>query len=799
MEKKILIRAGIKKHRGSLTGVMILLLLTACSLCTVLSVYLKGNSYIREEMQRAGFGDLTAWVSGVPDMDEIAEMIRMQEGVAGTQVQQLLYMEYEANGMESDSEGQLILWEKGEGRYRFLRDDLSGYREAPEKITQGEVYVSPSMISMMGLKIGDSITFPVARGGQTVSLVVSGYYEDPFMGSSMIGMKGFLISQDDYKGILEIIQAEGMDALERDGAMLHVTMAPETGQTVSELNQALNEGTPLPKYVEFIQSADAIAGFMTILQNAFCGLLAAFALVLLFVAFVVLSHSISGMVEQDFKNLGILKTVGLNGSRLVGITLLQYGTGIAAGLFLGILASIPVSLVISRMTVTTSGVLIPAKIPFLPCLGGFTGLFLLLMAFSLIRLRRIHSIKPMDAIRSETCMENRKNSVSGPGIRARGLSFYLALRQILSGKRRYVGSCVVAALLVFFASLAGRMEGWLGSDGKGMMDAFNPADLDIGVQVLGDLRAEEPPSGDTLMPYGRIKEMEDVVLSYSDITDSYMLAMPDVAVNGNNYTANVISEPERFHISRGQTCKDANEVVLTETVALDLGVDIGDVVTVQGDMGAGKFMVSGIYHCANDMGANLGMSREGYLTIGWDDPRLWCYHYFLADTSRKQAITEMLEQSYGGDVHVHENTWPGLFGIIAAMHTLLTFLYGMSAVFICIVTVLAAAKILDAEQKDLSIYKSIGCSVGMLRWSFAMRFGVVAAVGAVIGILAAIFVTDPLVSAVMRRMGISNFASHPSAGNLLAPGVVMILLFVMFAYLAAGKIKKEDMAVLTAD
>ena len=784
MEKKILIRAGIKKHRGSLVGVIILLLLTACSLCTVLSVYLKGNSYIREEMHRAGFGDLTAWVSGVPDLDGIVEMIRMQEGVAGTQVQQLLYTEYEANGMESDSEGQLILWEAGEGRYRFLRDDLSGYREAPQKISQGEVYVSPSMVSMMGLKIGDSITFPVARGGQSVSLVVAGYYEDPFMGSSMIGMKGFLISQDDYKGILEIIQAEGMDALARDGAMLHVTMAPEAGQMVSELNQALNEGTPLPNYMEFLPSADAIAGFMTILQNAFCGLLAAFALVLLFVAFVVLSHSISGMVEQDFKNLGILKTVGLDGRRLVGITLLQYGTGIAAGLFLGILASIPASLVISRMTVTTSGVLIPAEIPFLPCLGVFAGLFLLLMAFSLIRLRRIHSIKPMDAIRSETHMENGKNSVSGPGIRARGLSFYLALRQILSGKRRYVGSCVVAALLVFFASLAGRMEGWLGSDGKGMMDAFNPADLDIGVQVLGDLRAEE---------------MEDVVLSYSDITDSYMLAMPDVAVNGNNYTANVISEPERFHISRGQTCKDANEVVLTEAAALDLGVDIGDVVTVQGDMGAGKFMVSGIYHCANDMGANLGMSREGYLTIGRDDPRLWCYHYFLADTSRKQEITETLEQSYGGDVHVHENTWPGLFGIIAAMHTLLTFLYVMSAVFICIVTVLASAKILDAEQKDLSIYKSIGCSVGMLRWSFAMRFGVVAAVGAVIGTLAAIFVTDPLVSAVMRRMGISNFVSHPSAENLLVPGVVMILLFVMFAYLAAGKIKKEDMAVLTAD
>ncbi len=42
-----------------------------------------------------------------------------------------------------------------------------------------------------------------------------------------------------------------------------------------------------------------------------------------------------------------------------------------------------------------------------------------------------------------------------------------------------------------------------------------------------------------------------------------MLAMPGVSVNGANYTANVITEPERFHILQGCTCINDNEVVLT--------------------------------------------------------------------------------------------------------------------------------------------------------------------------------------------------------------------------------------------
>lgn len=89
--------------------------------------------------------------------------------------------------------------------------------------------------------------------------------------------------------------------------------------------------------------------------------------------------------------------------------------------------------------------------------------------------------------------------------------------------------------------------------------------------------------------------------------------MPNVSVNGTNYTANVITEPEcfhisrgqtSFHVSRGQTSREADQVVLTEALAAVLGVDVGDPVTIRGNKGSGEFTVSGIYHCANDMGAN---------------------------------------------------------------------------------------------------------------------------------------------------------------------------------------------------
>lgn len=789
----MIIRAGMKRHKGTLFGIGVLLFLTALSLTVVLMTAFAGNSYIREEMGRAGFGDLTAWTADVPDMEFLLESIREQEGVEAATVQRLIFSEYEANGVESDSEGQLIPWISAEigiptrSRYRFFENSLSEYAKAPEEIGEQEVYVSPSMKSMMDLEPGDAITLPIARGGRNISLTVAGYYEDPFMGSSMIGMKGFLISEKTYEKILSIIEESGMDALARNGSMIHIETAEEI--TVSEMNRVLTTNTPLSMYTEFIHSAETIAGFMVVLQNAFSALFAAFAVVLLGAALAVMGHSISGLVEQEWKNFGILKTIGFTGKQLAGQVMMQYMAAVGSGVVLGMLLAVPVSGQISRLMVTTTGVLLPICFPILPSMGVLTILLLLSAGFCVLCLGRLGRISPMAAVRREAGdqgnlrkhMEYKRRI---PAIRAKGLTFHLALRQVLTGRRRYISACLVAAMLVFFASLAGRINGWLGVDGKGMMDAFNPADLDLGVQVLGKLPAQE---------------MEQVVLSYTDITDSYMLAMPSVSVNGTNYTANVITEPERFHISAGQTCREKDEVVLTEVLAADLGAEVGDLVTVRGNKGSREFRVSGIYHCANDMGANLGMSREGYLSIGEDDSRLWCYHYFLSDTSRKQALTEELEQTYGGDVHVHENSWPGLFGIISAMHLLIFFLYGVSAVFVCIVTGMAGARILDTERKDIGIYKSIVCSVEMLRLSFALRFGLVSAVGAVIGTLAAVCFTDVIVSSVMRLAGISNFASGNTPGSILFPGFTVTFLFLGFAWLLAGRIRKEDMNVLTAE
>lgn len=783
MEYLTLWRAGVRTHKGSLVGVFFLLLFISLSLGTVLTLWNNSDRYIRSEMKRAGFGELTAWVHDVPEQTGLEDAVAGLDAVEQVESQRVIYADYKVKEQESDSQGQLIPLAVDEERYRFFLDDLSGYQEKRTEIAPGEIYVSPSMVSMFGLHIGDEINFAVARSGGNFSFRIKGFFEDPFMGSSMIGMKGFLVCEADWKEIRQTIKERGKNALAREGAMLHIFS--DGSESVSDLNRVMNENTALSMYTEFIHSEDAIAGFMLILQNAFSGLLLAFVFILLFVAMVSLGHSLSSGIEADTVNMGILKTVGFTTGELRRVQLMLYLTAIISGMMAGFVLSVPASRIASEKMITTTGIRVPAKLPLGWILLSYLAVLLLLLLFIYMKTGKTRHITPMMAIRREGQMQL---SFSGKkvlcGIRNHALYFRLAIRQLATAKRRYISACVVAVLLVFFASLVGRMDSWLGRDGKGMMYAFNPADHDIGVQVFGKLTAEEA---------------EQLVSSYTEITDSYLLAMPSVSVNGTSYTANVISEPKRFHMMQGKTCRSEDEIVVTEFVAKDMDVKVGDRIGVQGDKDRKEYTVSGIYQCANDMGANIGMSREGYLKIGQDDPHLWCYHYFLANPSVKVEITEALETAYGGDVHVHENSWPGLYGIISAMRAMVLFMYGMVFVFTLVVTVLTGSKILAAETKDLGIYKALGFTSAKLRFTFALRFCLTAAIGSVMGTLLAAVCTDPLVSAVMKLAGISNFASHPGAGEVLFPAEVVILLFMIFSYLSAGRIKRVAVTVLMGE
>ncbi len=523
---QMLLRAAWRKQKENICGIFLLVAVLSLCLFSALTLYVSGRQSVKAEMERLGFGDLTIWVNGV--REGLAEEIESIMDVERVTYQPLIFSGYEVNGRYSDNEGQL-LYPDGSVPYRFI--DEHG-NELPVHgagtsggtgtgIVPGTAYISPAMRSAFDVETGDSIHFELSRKDGIYSLTVAGYFADGFMGSSMIDMKSFLISKDDYAAMQEIVStAADADVLGREGAMLHIFQSQGSPLLALDFHKAIQEGTDVSLYTEFSYQQESILNYMLLLQDILAGFLSAFSAVLFLVCMIVTGHSLSAVVEQDKKDMAVLKTLRMSGEDIRNVYFLLYGGVILTVMLFGLLFAERIADMLARGLVTSTGMLVSVKMPFMLC-------FLLLMAFVLVfaifqvlRTGKILTVAPMESIR-ETAGRKRVRTE----IRRRFLEWDIALRELRFEKKNYIALFLIAAFLAVFLAVIGRMGTWLGPNGEGVMNAFSVADHDLGVQ-----------------PFNRdvpMDEIERVIEWYSPILGTYELQLSigdnvKVAANGRS-------------------------------------------------------------------------------------------------------------------------------------------------------------------------------------------------------------------------------------------------------------------------
>ena len=771
---RILLKAAIKKQKGSIIGIFLLVFVLALCLFSALTVYISGVDSIECEMNRLGFGDFTVWVSGQPK--GLKSEVENVPDVDYVLAQPLIFAGYEINGSYSDNEGQLLVYDTSVP-YRFLTAD--GEELPIPEIVPGTVYISPALCSSFDVQTGDTIQFELSRSNGIKSLTVAGYFGDAFMGSSMIDMKSFLIHEADWEEMQTLIsEAADVDVLGRIGAMLHIFQRADSKLSDLEFHRQVHEFSDISLYTEFSYQQESILNYMLLLQNILSGFLIVFSVVLLIISLIIIGHSLSVVVEQEKQDMAILKTMGMSGSGLRGLYLTIYGGTVSLGLILGLLPAIGIAGLIAKAMVSSTGMLIELSFPAGVILPILFGILLLFAAFLFVRTRKILRIAPMQTIR-ETADGKKITSV----IRKRFLLLDIALRELRSDKRKYIVLCLISTFLALFLSMIGRMGTWLGPNGEGLMNTFSVADHDLGVQPFN---ASVP-----------MDEIERVINWYSPVTETYELAMQSVTVNGQEYTANVLNDTKWFHVLSGEVC-DGNSILITDTVARELQLSTGDTVQVASNGRMETYTVSGIYQCANGMGSNIGMSLQGYSKIGDITGYIWCYHYILENGLMRDYAMAYLQENYRG-IDVHTNSWSGLDGIVFVMHALIAVIYLIAALFILVAVALTASKLLQSETGKMAIYKSIGLPSGRLRLSFALRFLIVVTLGTAVGICISAIFADAAIGSLFKMFGIGEFSSGFSILGTILPLIAIPLLFFGFAFVFSAKLKQVSIVKLISE
>ena len=795
------IKGNFRKGKGAYISIFILMLVVSVSLTTVIATVVNTRNRDKVLMRKCGLGDSIAALnekrlkdSEYETASKLAEKIRSMESiVAKVDEIPVIYTNVaDLNGKSSDS--SLFVFGLNSPYVSYpIYDENDNLISQPE-LKPGDIIVPVSFRDLYDCNIGDMLY--LGKDGQC-GFRVAAYFEDPYMGSSMMGIKTLLVGENDMEMLCrkadELIHDGGGnpygDIYIEKGVILSIFKEDGIGMNDIEFERELNSATSYAGYAWITLSQSQMHNYMLMLTNIFSGVLVAFIVILVFATLIVLSHNIGSSIEQGYVNFGILKAVGMTNTRLKQSVLLGYMLSCLLGVITGIPIAVLLVKKINSLTRTATGLYVEDK----PAMG-LSLLFILailatIVLFIIIKLRRISRITPVNA------MNNGRKDVHFSSwfklpVSKKMLNCSLAYRQLVSGKRQYFGSVIITALLAFFMVMVNDMCIWVGND-----DFLN--NMFMNMEYDMELSAADKEL---------LQEAEKLIAdktSDMDVTAFHSMSKY-LLLNDAPISCRIIDMPEQFaSVYKGRTCLYDNEVLITSFVADSFGVDIGDIVNVSVSGRRSEFVVSGIYQSANDSGKNFAMSEAGYRRLTGSGPVDYGYTT-LYDIGSKEKINEIIEiisERYEKDEVRVENEFDfdAKAMIVTAVNGIAVLIYIISGVFIIVTVVMVCSKLFAREKQDYGIYKAMGFRSSSLRLQFAVRFAITSVLGSALGICLAVLFSDSIMSFLFSMFGISSFSAEINLWAALIPIAFMSVLYMAFAYFISVKIRKVQPRVLITE
>jgi ABC-type lipoprotein release transport system permease subunit len=515
------------------------------------------------------------------------------------------------------------------------------------------------------------------------------------------------------------------------------------------------------------------------------GIMLVFVILLFAVILIVVGHSISTGIELDYTNLGILKAIGFSKSKLRRVFIFEYILAELAGFMIGIVGSIPAVYYLNIIFVRMTGLLSSVRPAFVTCLMLLAAVLLLSTLYVFVKTGAIAKVSPIRAISGGRDSIYYHSRVEIP-IEGNGLHLKMAFRQLTSNLRQYISSTIIVALLVYFLvtiTLLGTSF-----DEQTIENCFGVVFADVSV----DYNPKLDKSRDEIAKLR--KQVETDISGISPIEESIKIGTAYFSVNGDEYHSTIYEDPTIVKsVLKGRVPLYDNEIAVTQIVAEELGIHIGDTVTVGNNDLEAEYIISGFIQSTNDLGKETMITYEGVKKLA-PDYNMDYVDYKLKDPEKSAEVESSLVKKYGKSIDAEDQNSQDDFGdtIINAMTILNFVIYTISVLFAFIVILIVCGKVFLKERMDYGIYKALGFTTFSLRLQFALRFAMVALIGGLLGLGLNLCLNNAMMSVLLRNVGITKFVSAYNSVSVLLPIAVLTFCFFLFAYLISGRIKRVD-------
>lgn len=780
MEIVTLLKANIRHRKGSLFSITMLMLIIAMSLTAVLSLKENCLKIIEDAHEIADTGDAVVFISDRRLTEELKHSIENHEMVERVVDYGAVITEKAAAGKNETTNSWMLM--KVHENIRLFSENLTGYEDKIQPLAKGEIYVPQGVLTSLGCQVGDKMKIETIGG--EYEFVIKGVVLEPMNGSAVIGYKQVFVSDEDFEQMLSAVKVRETEEKTSDAHVLMIYKSEDCTLTDTQFRRQLNLDTAITDHGFGSLTKTMSIHYTNLFTEIIGAILSVFILLLLVIVLIVMGHSISTGIEMDYVDLGVLKAEGFGKGKIRLVFVLQYVLAELIGAVAGILLAIPLTQILGNVFQPITAVIAENHVSLSKSLGLITIVIAVSAVFIFAITHKIGKISPVRAISGGADEIYFDSRIKTP-ICKRGLSVSLALRQLISSKRRYVATIAVVSILVFFMMT--------------IMILGNVLTSKTAVESMGGIYTDCDIHFDNDVSDEKLAEIEAEVEKITSIEKKYYMTWVYFSIDGEETMSCVYRNPEVIMTTEGRAPLYGNEIVITDILAEELNLELGDEVTVGYQENKESYIITGIYSNLNDTGMNFAMSLEGAKKIGFD--YVVYGGYSLEDPEKRFEIEKVLNDRFGDILEVtaisNTNLLDETYEI--AINAMRVVIFSFSIIFALVVVIMTCAKAFAREKKDIGIYKAMGFDSSVLRLQFAFRFLLVAVLGSAVGAVFSILFSGKILTTILRSIGVTSFVVEWNAFTLFVPIGVICVCFFLFSYIAAGRIKKIEVRQLVTE
>lgn len=638
------------------------------------------------------------------------------------------------------------------------------------QVADGKIYIPITYMQDGIARVGETVTV----AGKTFT--IAGALRDSQMQPLLSSSKRFLVSQDDFAALKQFGSVEYL--IEFRLHDLSNLSAFETAYTAAGL-EANGPTLTYPLFRMFNGLSDGLMIAVILLVSA----------LVIAIAFLCIRFTLLAKIEDDYREIGVMKAIGLRVSDIKKIYLTKYIAIAAVGSLLGFgLSFLFRDALLANIRLYMGESENAALAPFLAIISVLL-VFLAISAYVNGVLGRFRKISPAEAVRFGISQEK-----SGGGRRFRlsinklfGVNAFLGLKDVLARKKLYATMLAVLVLAAFIIIVPQNLYNTISSNSFITYMGVGDSDLRIDIQQTDHIAGKAAEIAAAMKNDNSIAKF--VVLT----TKTFRVKLAD----GSEERLKIeLGDHSVFPLtySEGRAPAAENEIALSVLNASEMGKKVGDVITVITNGRETTLTVCGTYSDVTNGGKTAKAvfsddsadSMWSVITAQLSDPSLldskiaeYAHRFAFAKVS---DIDEFIAQTYGGTISAIGKASYAAISVALTLTVLITLLF--------------MRMLVAKDRYAIAVMKAFGFTNADIQAQYVTRSVFVLIVGMLLGTLLANTIGETLAGAVIASFGASSFkfVVNPAFAYLLSPlmmaGVVLVATY--FGTLDAGRIKISE-------